>query len=76
MITSGCAHVWRTACNKATKAVREALGEVGQKAHLLRCSTLLPIEVKIRLQWVTTRALSEGYNQVQWMKGWTCSRGR
>ena len=68
-------HVWATACTKAANAVGvigapavaagwSALGLAGQKAHLLSSEGRFPLEVKSRLRGVATKALVDGFHEV------------
>ena len=69
-------HVWATACAKATDAEGisgtpaeqgwRALGLEGQKAHLLSSEGVFPpeLEVERRLRGVATKALVDGFHEV------------
>ena len=65
-------HVWATACAKAASAVGgtpaaaewSALGQAGQKAHLLSSEGRFPLEVESRLRGVATKALVDGFHEV------------
>ena len=67
-------HVWAAACAKATNAEGihgtpaeqgwRALGLEGQKAHLLSSEGVFPPEVEMRLRGVATKALVDGFHEV------------
>jgi len=67
-------HVWAAACAKATNAEGtigtpaeqgwRALGLEGQKAHLLSSEGVSPPEVERRLRGVATKALVDGFHEV------------
>ena len=67
-------HVWAADCAKAAKAVGiigtpaeqgwSALGLVGQKAHLLSSEERSPLELERRLRGVATKALVDGFHEV------------
>ena len=67
-------HVWAKACAKAANAVGvigtpaavgwSTLGLVGQKAHLLSSGERFPLEVERRLRGVATKALVDGFHEV------------